>query len=84
MRIALPAGCRGIDDPRTGRTYRPSKPGGSVVVDDPIFARSAKRELGEIGTMLFMSSSMPSWSCECGRTNWEKDDTCRRCGRKKP
>ena len=85
MKIALPDGCRGIDDPNTGRIYRPkSLKSGHVEISDPLFARAAKRQLGEVGTSLFANSDLPTWSCVCGRTNWEKDKTCRRCERPKP
>ncbi len=82
-KIAIPDGCRGIDDPRTGRTYRPKHlKSGYVEVNDPAFAKAAKRELGEVGTSIFAGASMPTWSCtHCCRTNWETDKKCVRCGR---
>lgn len=85
MRIALPDGCRGVDDPNTGRIYRPkSMKSGHVEIQDPVFAKAAKQQLGEVGLSLFASSDLPTWSCRCGRTNWEQDNNCRRCGESKP
>ncbi len=84
-KIALPDGCRGIDNPRTGEIHRPNRLGGLVHMEDSSFARAAVRQFGEVGSSIFADSQIPTWQCPgCFRTNWEKDDTCRRCGRPKP